>query len=259
MKKNSGKNRNRCIQVANTELIMTSKHSLVLFILLFLGHDGFSAEPPAYIPKGFTLRWEPDLTDNAVLKALHFTDKRAWKISDAKGKPALELSGPSRYAHKVRSPMSIALLKTHQFGDFTLETELLQTSREYGHRDLCLFFGFQDASHYYYAHFATKTDPEANQIFIVNEKPFTKISLKTTQGSKWGQDKWHKVRVQRIGSKISVWFDDMTTPAMIADDKSFGAGYIGFGSYNDTGHFANIRLWAPSANKSELPKNTFAK
>ncbi len=82
--------------------------------------------------------------------------------------------------------------------------------------------GIRIATH---VHLASKTDPEANQIFIVNEKPFTKISTQTTAGSHWGQNQWHRVRVQRIGSKISVWFDDMTTPAMLAEDASFGAVY----------------------------------
>jgi hypothetical protein len=132
-----------------------------------------------------------------------------------------------------------------------LEAELLQDSAEYAHRDLCLFFGFQDPSHYYYVHFASKTDPRANQVFIVNDEPFTKITSRTTAGSKWGKDTFHKVRVQRIGTKVTVWFDDLETPAMLADDETFGAGFIGLGSYNDTGHFANVRIWAPDAEQVE--------
>ncbi len=223
----------------------------------FLAITAASAEPPKYVPNGFSLQWRADFTDKKVLERLEFSDPQAWRLSKAKGKPALELSGSSRYSYKVRSPSSIALLKTRKFGDFLFEAELLQTGRDYGHRDLCLFFGFQDPGHYYYAHFASKTDSQANQIFMVDEKPFTKISTKTTKGSKWGRDKWHKVRVQRIGTKISVWFDDMTTPAMLADDKSFGTGYVGFGSYNDTGMFASARIWAPTAKKVEEARKIF--
>ena len=39
---------------------------------------------------------------------------------------------------------------------------------------------------------------------------------------------------------IRVFFDDMSEPIMIAEDKTFGAGYIGFGSFDDTGMVDNI-------------------
>ena len=228
-------------------------------VVAFFTTGAAAAERPDYVPKGFLLQWQADFTDKNVLEEFDFTDAGAWRLSMAKGKPALELSRNSRYQYKVRSPSSIAWLATRKFGDFVLEAELLQTGREYGHRDLCVFFGFQDPGHYYYAHFASKTDREANQVFIVNEKPFTKISRKTTEGSKWGQDKWHYVRVQRIGERISVWFDDKAAPVMLAEDKSFGAGHIGFGSYNDAGMFTNVRIWAPPPGKVERKRNLFTR
>lgn len=128
----------------------------------FLALTAASAEPPKYVPKGFSLQWQADFTDKKVLEQLEFSDPQAWRLSKAKEKPALELSGSSRYRYKVRSPSSMALLKTKKFGDFLFEAELLQTGRDYGHRDLCLFFGFQDRGHYYYAHFASKTDLGSN-------------------------------------------------------------------------------------------------
>lgn len=240
-----------CENARNLATTMRTIQAALLLIALAYCSCVSADEIPAYIPKGFTLQWQPDFSDKKVFAQLEFTDARAWRLSEAKGKPALELTGGSRYRYKVESPQSIALLPTQKFGDFVMEAELIQTGREYGHRDLCLFFGFQDPGHFYYAHFASKTDPRANQIFIVNEKPFTKISLKTTEGSKWGKDKWHRVRVQRMGAQITVWFDDMKTPAMLADDKTFGAGYLGFGSYNDTGMFANVRVWAPAVEEVE--------
>jgi len=226
------------------------KHLVLLLILVCGIWKGVAQSPaqetPSYVPKGFSLQWQPDLSSDAILEQLEFTDSKAWRRATNAGRVALELVGNSRYAAKVRSPSSIALLTTRRFGDFLLEAELLQTGADYGHRDLCLFFGFQDPGRYYYAHFASKTDPEANQIFIVDGKPFTKISTRTTEGSRWGQNEWHRVRVQRLGTRITVWFDDMTTPAMLADDASFGAGHLGFGSFNDSGLFARIRVWAPS-------------
>lgn len=241
----------------------TAMHSIPWFALAALlvssgcRTPGTDNDKPGHVPDGFSLQWEPDFGDDGILQQLDFTDAKAWRRNTNAGRAALELVGNSRYASKVRSPSSIALLTTRRFGDFLLEAELMQTGRDYGHRDLCLFFGFQDPGRYYYAHFASKTDPEANQVFIVDGKPFTKISTQTTAGSQWGQNQWHRVRVQRIGTRISVWFDDMTTPAMLAEDASFGVGYLGFGSFNDSGMFARVRVWAPSAEEVARNRDLF--
>ena len=37
----------------------------------------------------------------------------------------------------------------------------------------------------------------------------------------------------------------MTTPIMTATDKTFGEGYIGFGTFDDSGRIDNIKIYAP--------------
>ena len=125
-----------------------------------------------------------------------------------------------------------------------MDVDLQQTGKEYGHRDMCLFWGFQDPSHFYYVHFGKRTDDHANQIFIVNEKPRTKISTKTTDGTNWA-DEWHHARIVRdvASGKIEVFFDDMKKPIMTATDKTFRSGRIGIGSFDDTGRFDDIYLF----------------
>ena len=212
------------------------------------------ADEPATVPEGYELQYKWDFSDKESMESFIFSDPAAWRLAVAGERPMLELFRGSAYRYKVNSPQSIALLATRKFGDFVLECELRQTSKEYGHRDFCVFFGFKDPGHYYYAHFATRTDPKANQIFVVDEAPFTKISSKTNAGNAWG-DTWHKVRVERLGAEISVYFDDMSTPVMRAEDKRFGSGYLGFGSYNDTGMIANARVWAPKAQTETVEKS----
>jgi hypothetical protein len=52
---------------------------------------------------------------------------------------------------------------------------------------------------------------------------------------------------------IRVFFDDMTQPIMQAVDKSFGSGWIGFGSFDDTGKVDNLRIWSPTTPESKAP------
>ncbi len=177
-------------------------------------------------------RWEP-------------TDAKVWKVTEHNGNHTFELfEKRSNFNPKYRSPFNRSLLKDVNVGSFVLDVDLQSTIPDYGHRDLCLFFGYQDDAHLYYVHFGKKTDDHANQIFIVNDAPRKRISTKTTPGTDW-DDEWHHARIVRDveSGKIDIYFDDMETPVMSAVDKTFTSGRIGIGSFDDTGRFDNIRLY----------------
>jgi len=167
-----------------------------------------------------------------------------WEPMDPSGWKADKLDGKGVYAHFKkqtsykpvhRSPTNFALLKDVYVGDFELTAKVKSTEKEYGHRDACIIFGHQGPAKFYYVHLATKTDDRANQIFIVNNAPRTKISKTTTEGTKWTDD-WHTLRVVRTvaDGKIAVYYDDMEKPIMTAEDKTFAWGRIGVGSFDDT-------------------------
>lgn len=199
------------------------------------------------VPAGYRLVYEQHFDDAGALGGFAFTDPAAWKWTGDGESFALELAAQSKYAPPVRSPVNIAVIGDRVFGDFVLEVDLIQTGKEYGHRDMCLFFGMQDVSHFYYVHMATAADDHAHNVFIVNGAPRTKIAKETTRGVNWGLGVWHTVRLERrVGEgTVRVFFDDRTQPVMVAEDKTFGAGWIGFGSFDDTGKVDNIRIWAP--------------
>ena len=50
----------------------------------------------------------------------------------------------STYTPPHRSPLAIALFDNPVDGSWVLELEARQTGRDYGHRDLCVFFDWQD-------------------------------------------------------------------------------------------------------------------
>jgi hypothetical protein len=206
------------------------------------------------IPADYRLLYEQDLTAASSLKDFVFSDATAWRWSDGDGKTSLELHKQSAYKPVHRSPFNIALLGDRQFGDFILEAQCLQTGKEYGHRDMVFVFGFQEPSKFYYVHIATKADDHANQVFIVNGAPRTKISKTSNDGNTWGLGVWRKVRIERRGSAISVFFDDMSKPIMTADDKTFGTGWLGFGSFDDTGKVASIRIWGKDSVEKKAPE-----
>ncbi|HRA90017.1 MAG TPA: hypothetical protein PK992_18160 [Planctomycetaceae bacterium] len=197
-------------------------------------------------PDGMKLVYQHDFEDESMDR-YEPTDSTAWKLGETDGNHFASLiRKDSKFNPPVRSPFNRNLIKDLQLGTFTMDIKVQSTIPDYAHRDLCLFFGYQDDSHLYYVHLGKATDDHANQIFIVNEKPRTKISTKTTAGTPW-TDEWHNVRLERNveSGEIRVYFDDMKTPAMTATDKTFGAGRVGFGSFDDTGNFDDIRIYTP--------------
>ena len=174
-----------------------------------------------------------------------FTDPSAWRITslDAGKNKVLEQFRASKYEASVRSPFNIALVRNLDLGNFVMDLKVRSTTRDYGHRDLCLFFGHQDPIHFYYVHLGKAADEHANSIFLVNGKPRVSIAESRTKGTPW-TDGWHHVRLVRKvkDGLIQVFFDDMDHPAMTAHDRTFDHGRIGVGSFDDTGMFDEIEV-----------------
>lgn len=208
-----------------------------------------SGEPEG--PPPYELVYSQDFTAESALDDFVFSDADAWRWWRADGPGALELTGSGDYSPVYRSPHSIALVRDLLVGDFVLEVELQQTGREYGHRDLCLFFGFESPNRFYYAHLATAPDLNSHNVFLVHDAPRRSLAEPGEEGVSWGTGQWHSVRLERNLRErtVRVWFNDMETPVLTATDNTLGWGRIGVGSFDDSGRFARVRVWAPEARK----------
>lgn len=220
---------------------MTLFRSWVIGGVLLAAAAGLSADEPAAdagksivvvedFEQGAT-RWKP-------------MDPDGWRVkAGEKGHVFSHFKKAGAYKPPHRSPVNIAILTEPVVGDFVLTARVLSTHEDYGHRDACVVFGYQDPAHFYYVHFGKQTDDHANQIFIVNEKPRVKISTQTTKGTPW-DEKWHDVKIVRrvADGTVEVYFDDMQNPVMKASDKTFAWGKIGVGSFDDTSDWDDIKL-----------------
>ena len=214
---------------------------LFLMGLFFLA----GAEPPAaklLFEDDFTKgdgRWQP-------------TDAKAWKVIDTKEGKAYSQFQQSKYKPPHRSPLNFSLIKDVIVGDFVLEAKVQSTVRDYPHRDMCLFFGYQGPAKFYYVHMAKKADDHANQVFIVNGAARAKITKTPSPGTNWTNG-WHQVKLVRKTSdgSITVYFDDMKKPLMTASDKTFTWGRVGVGSFDDTGNWREVKLYGVKVEKKE--------
>lgn len=200
-----------------------------------------SEEPP--LMNGMPLLFEEDFDSGSDRWTM--TDPKAWAVVDDEGRDVLALRSSSEYQPRVRSPHSIALIKDFDVGSFVFEAVVKQTGRSYGHRDLCIFFGHQSPSRFYYVHLASRADDRAHSIFLVNDAARVSVAQERTDGTDW-DDQYHRVRVTRDvkSGVIEVFFDDMSKPVMRTVDKTFTSGTIGLGSFDDTANFDTVRIWA---------------
>ncbi|NNE92090.1 MAG: hypothetical protein HKN23_10620 [Verrucomicrobiales bacterium] len=210
--------------------------SILLLSSLCLAGLSSADELPLLFQSAFTngdlSKWEP-------------VNPEGWKITKLEDKNhVLENTGKTGYKPPHRSPRNIALLKDVVVGDFVLTARVQTNQESRGHRDMCLFFGHQDASNFYYVHLGEKRDDHSNQIFIVDDAPRIKISEKSTEGTPWVDGKWHRVKIVRKvdDGLIEVYFDDMKTPTHVAHDKTFTRGRIGLGTFDDLGLWDDVEL-----------------
>ncbi len=168
-------------------------------------------------------------------------DPKSWAIeAHGQGKSLAITRRESEYKPKVRSPLHIALIKDIKAANFEMTFKVKSTKNTGNHRDCCVFFNYQDPTHYYYIHLGAKPDPASGQIFIVNDEPRRPL----TNNEKlvpWTED-WHTVKLVRSTSTgtIAIYFDDMERPHLETNDKTFGEGRIGIGSFDDMDAFDSI-------------------
>ncbi|QDT66120.1 hypothetical protein V22_33840 [Calycomorphotria hydatis] len=200
---------------------------------------------PAGELNGLPLKFFADFEEGSIDKFAP-TDATAWELQSQGDNKVLSLTKrKSDYEPPVRSPHNRAIIKDLDASSFVLDVMAQSTQHDYGHRDLCLFFNYVDESHFYYVHFGKNADQNANQVFIVNNSPRTKITTVESAGTPWNDD-WHHLRVERDAESgsIKVYYDDMEKPHMVASDKTFTSGSLGIGSFDDMGQFDRIAVYA---------------
>ena len=191
---------------------------------------------------GYRLAFEDDFENG--LERWEIVDPKSWKIEEhGKGRSLCIIERKSLYKPEVRSPRHIALLKYVEAESFELTFKVKSTKNTGDHRDCCVFFNYQDPTHFYYVHLGAKPDPASGQIMIVNGAPRTPLT-DNKKNTPWSAEGWHDVKLVRNAEsgKIAIYFDDMETPHMEVEDKTFSRGRLGLGSFDDMDAFDEVKL-----------------
>lgn len=225
---------------------MNTKTAMILLASLLSGCSLLSRDPADKQPPAEFLGLPLVAVEEFDGPSAHWelADPTAWEFTHDGDRTVLALARKSTYKPPFRSPEGMALLRDVTVSDFILDAWLRSTKPDYPHRDMCLFFGYQDPARFYYAHFGLKSDNASNTIHIVNKTDRRPIIKTRTEGTPWTEG-YHHVRVIRKveSGSIEVFFNDMTTPSMTAVDKTLQWGRIGVGSFDDVGTIDRVILW----------------
>lgn len=222
---------------------------LVMASMVVTGQDSNSSETlGSQTPDGMKLVFEERFDQGR--DRWETTDDASWEIVSIENNAHLELNKPiSAYTPKVRSPHNIALIRNLEASDVVMTFRVRSLQDTGNHRDCCVFFGYQDPEHFYYVHLGAKPDPASGQIMIVDGAPRRPLT-KNERRVPWN-DNWHQVKLVRDAKmgRIEIYFDDMSEPLMTVEDRTFQAGRLGIGSFDDRNSYDDVRVYLPAQPK----------
>jgi len=152
---------------------------------------------------------------------------------------ALTVAGADR--PPVRRPRAYLFLAGHSWTDCVLTVraktvEPVATTP----RDVVLIFGYADDTHYYYAHISSKADAVHSVIMKVAGTQRATIHLEANPSPALDGN-WQTIRVEHAAAgTIRVFVDNLVTPRLTANDTTYPAGALAFGSFDDRAQFDDV-------------------
>jgi hypothetical protein len=165
-----------------------------------------------------------------------------WKADGEDNTPVLRLVTNRGPLPGPRRPIQFALADVPNYGRLTVEADVMPLGRS-----LMIVFAYRDEAHFDYAHLSTdqaSAQPVHNGIFHVYGGERVRISSEKGPASFAERSRWYHVKLTHDASTgaVAVTVDGQTVPALEATDRSLESGKIGFGSFDETGAFRDIRI-----------------
>jgi hypothetical protein len=139
-----------------------------------------------------------------------------------------------------RRPRQFAIAQTPNWQRVTIEADVKPLGRS-----LIIVFAYQDEAHFNYAHVSTDTKVHVhNGIFHVYGGERVRISPRREPPAFPENNKWYRVRLTHDASSgiVAVTVNGREVPGLNAVDLSLGPGRVGFGSFDETGEFRNVKI-----------------
>jgi hypothetical protein len=165
-----------------------------------------------------------------------------WEVSHTNDHSVLHLVKNAPQRPPVRRP-GMYILSPDGVVSNVVITSRVKTLRppEVIRRDVCVLFGYQDDTHFYYAHISSSSDDLVHNVIMrVDGDQRTRINRETLPEPLL-KDGWQTVSIQHMASgEISVWVDGQLN--MTASDTTYPSGWVGLGSFDDTAMFDDFSI-----------------
>jgi hypothetical protein len=184
--------------------------------------------------------------ENGLADGWRPNDPSHWRVVELDGSKVYALTAAGEQG-KFRAPTSWSVAHDYDVTSFEF-TGRLKSDADPANvwRDLCVFFHYQDPTHFYYVHFAATSDGAHNIIGLVNGADRVKINVEPPGKSvfRLTDKKWHafKVTWDAGTGRAAAYLDDLDWPILTAVDRTLGHGLVGVGSFDDTGFFDDLEL-----------------
>jgi hypothetical protein len=165
-----------------------------------------------------------------------------WKLTVTNDRTVLHLVENAPQRPPVRRPGMYILSPDGVVSNVVITSRVLTLRPpEVKNRDVCIFFGYQDDTHFYYAHICSSTDDRAHNVIMrVDGDKRTRINIESLPEPLL-KDGWQTVSVQHAASgEIKVWVDGQLN--MTSQDTTYPSGRVGLGSFDAPAMFADFSL-----------------
>jgi hypothetical protein len=165
-----------------------------------------------------------------------------WKADRENKEPVLRLVTNRGPLPGPRRPIQFALADVANYARLAVEADVMPLGRS-----LMIVFAYRDEAHFDYAHLSTDraaAQPVHNGIFHVYGGERVRISSEQGPASFQAAGRWYRVKLTHDASTgaVAVTVDGQHVPALEAIDRSLGPGKVGFGSFDETAAFRDIRI-----------------
>jgi hypothetical protein len=165
-----------------------------------------------------------------------------WKIDHVDGAEVLRLVEHRGPLPGPRRPIQFALADFADYGRLTLEADVKPLGGS-----LLIVFAYRDEAHFDYAHLSVdpaSKEPVHNGIFHVYGGERVRISSERSPAAFSSSGRWYHVRLMHdaVNGTVGMTVDGAAVPALDAVDRSLGPGRAGFGSFDETGEFKNVKI-----------------
>jgi hypothetical protein len=164
-----------------------------------------------------------------------------WKVDREDGTEVLRLLQSRGPLPGPRRPIQFALTDT-DYARVSIEADVKPLARS-----LLIVFAYRDPAHFNYAHLSTDTgaqQPVHNGIFHVYGGERVRISSERGPAAFAATGRWYHVVLNHDAGTgaVGVTVDGEPVPALKAVDLSLAGGKVGFGSFDETAEFKNVKI-----------------